>query len=164
LLARVRPLHGDHRQRIGAITPLPETGGKLPLVQAGSHPRQILGRRTGIDHEAVAGVVEVVDDQVVDHAAGLVEHRAVQGLARDLQAIDVVGDQAPQEGLGIGAVEIDRAHVRDVEHARVAAHGVVFLDLRPVVQGHFPATEIDHSCAAATVAFVEDSFLHRINP
>jgi hypothetical protein len=42
--------------------------------------------------------------------------------------------------------------VRNVEHAGVAAYGVVFLDLRAVVKRHLPAAEIDHLGAASAVA------------
>lgn len=32
------------------------------------------------------------------------------------------------------------------------------------MQGHFPATKIDHACAALAMRFVKDSFLHWFNP
>ena len=56
----------------------------------------------GIDHDAEAGVGQEVDDQVVDHAAGFVEHGGVERLAGDGELGDIVGDQAGQIG---------RAHV-----------------------------------------------------
>jgi hypothetical protein len=159
-LAGVRSLDGNHRQRMGTLATRRDADRQLPVVEAGTHPGQILIGSTGIDDDAVTAVVEVVDDQVVDDAAAFVEHGAVQGLAGNLQLVDVVGEQTPQESTGISALDIDGAHVRDIEHAGVTADGVVFLDLRTVVERHLPAAKIDHSCAAAAVAFVKDSFLH----
>ncbi len=69
----------------------------------------------------------------------------------------VVGQQMAQVGAGIGAGEIQRAHVGNIEHAGVGAHGVVFLDLRAVVDGHLPAGEIDHLGAGGEVGIVEGS-------
>jgi hypothetical protein len=47
--------------------------------------------------------------------------------------------------------------VRDIEHARIAAHGVVFLDLRTIVQRHFPAAEIDDFCTLKNMGVMERS-------
>src|SRR5690606_23304214 len=47
-------------------------------------------------------------------------------------------------------------HVRDVEHAGVAAHLVVLLHLRAVVQRHVPAAEVHHPGAERAVGIVED--------
>ena len=43
----------------------------------------------------------------------------------------------------------------DVEHAGVAAHGVVFLDLGAVVDRHVPAAEVDHAGAEGAVDGIE---------
>ena len=56
---------------------------------------------------------------------------------------DVVGEQAAQVVAHAVAAQVDDAHVRDVEHAGVATHGVVLLDLRAVVDRHVPAAEVD---------------------
>src|SRR3546814_5635830 len=47
-------------------------------------------------------------------------------------------------------------YVRDVEHAGIAAHLVVLLDLRTVVERHVPAAEVDHLRAEGAVGVVED--------
>jgi hypothetical protein len=52
-------------------------------------------------------------------------------------------------------LHVDHAHVRDVEHARVATHGVVLVDLRAVVQRHVPAAEIDHARTGGAVDRVQ---------
>jgi len=45
--------------------------------------------------------------------------------------------------------------VGDVEQAASGTHGVVFLDLRAVVDRHVPAAEIDHLGAEFAVGGVE---------
>ena len=79
------------------------------------------------------------------------------------QLVDVVGERVAQKIarspirvlicvlICVPWLEIDREHVRDVEHARVAAHRVVLLDLRAVADRHVPAAEIDHLCAGGAV-------------
>ncbi len=39
--------------------------------------------------------------------------------------------------------QVDDAHVRDIEHSGIAAHRVVFFELRAEAQGQVPAAEID---------------------
>jgi hypothetical protein len=45
------------------------------------------------------------------------------------------------------ALQIDHAHMRNVENAGRAAHRVVLADLRAVLHGHVPAAEIDNAGA-----------------
>ena len=94
-------------------------------------------------------------DQVVDDAAVRAQHAAVERLAGRREAADVVGEQPQQQRADAGAAQVDRAHVRDVEHARVAAHGVVLLDLRAVADRHVPAAEIDHARAGRDMEVIE---------
>jgi hypothetical protein len=153
---RVGPLHGDHRQ----VAPRRQFRVDAPFRQFRCHPAEVLCRGGGIDDDAIARGVTGVDDEVVHHAAALVEHDAVKRLAGLGQPVDVVGEETAQESPGIGAGDIQRAHVRHVEHAAVAAHRVVLLDLRAVVQRHVPSAEIDHARAQAAVHGVEDGCLH----
>ena len=83
------------------------------------------------------------------------EHAAVERLAGRREAADVVGEQPQQQRADAGTAQVDRAHVRDVEHARVAPHGVVLLDLRAVVDRHVPAAEIDHARAGRDMEVIE---------
>ena len=76
-----------------------------------------------------------------------------------LQLVDVVRERVAQEIARAGAFEVDDAHVRDVEHAGVAAHRVMLVDLRAVVDRHVPAAEIDHARARGAVNGVERRFL-----
>ena len=84
------------------------------------------------------------------------EYSALPGT---LQLVDVVGEQMAQELARARAVQVDDGHVRDVEHAGVAAHLLVLLDLRAVVDRHVPAAEVDHLRAERAVGFVEDGLL-----
>jgi hypothetical protein len=117
------------------------------------HPGDVLVGATGVDDDAEPGFVEEVDDQVVHHAAAFVQHAAVQGLAGGLQLVDVVGDQFLQEVTRALAFQIDRQHVRHIEHAGVAPHDMVFLDLRTVMDRHFPAGKI-HQFGVGFAVFV----------
>jgi len=49
--------------------------------------------------------------------------------------------------------------VGDVEHAGIAAHGVVFLDLGAVMQGHGPAAEVHHAGAGFQVFLIQRGLL-----
>src|SRR3546814_19260694 len=60
-------------------------------------PRHVLVAGGRVDHDPEPVVGKVVDDQVVDHPALLVEHAGVQRLARLLQLVDRVGDQRSEE-------------------------------------------------------------------
>jgi hypothetical protein len=106
-------------------------------------PEVLLGG-AGVDDQAEPVFVDEVDDQVVDHAALRVQHARVQGLAGGLQLVDVVGQQAAQEGAHVGALEVDHAHVRHVEHAGVGTNRIVLFDLGTVVDRHVPAAKVDH--------------------
>jgi hypothetical protein len=75
--AGVGALHGDH----GQITAHAERGGRAGGGQALLHPGEILVGGAGVDDDAVRGIGEEVDDQVVDHAALLIEHAGIKGLA-----------------------------------------------------------------------------------
>ena len=118
------------------------------------HPGQILVAGGGVHHHAVAPGGQV-DDQVVDHAAGRVEHAGVQGLAQRCQLGDIVGDQATQVGLGIRSGQVDHGHVGNVEHAGVRADDFMFLELGTVMNGHVPATERHHFGASGKMQGVE---------
>ena len=62
-----------------------------------------------------------------------------------------------QEFAGARAGQVDDAHVRHIEHARIAAHRMVLLDLRAVVQRHVPAAKIDDLGARRHMGVVERS-------
>ena len=119
---RLRALHSDHRQ----LTALGQVHGKGVGLLA--HPGQVFFSSRGIDYHAVA-ITGQVDNQVVDNAALLVQHAAVQRLARGLQTRHVVGQQVLQVGLRFAAIDIDHSHVRHIKHADGATYLMVFFQL-----------------------------------
>jgi hypothetical protein len=140
-------LHGEHRE-LGALTNLDaEPGGLL------AHPREVLVARAGVDDRAEGGLAEKIDDEIVDDAGRLIEHAAVERLARQLQLADVVGEEPEEKRPDAGALEIDDAHVRDVEDTGAAAHRVMLGNLGAVLQRHVPAAEIHHPGAKLVVQF-----------
>jgi hypothetical protein len=155
-LVRIGTLCRDQGHRVVVDLAMDLQGG-IESGEAGAHPGDVLRRGAGVHHDAVALGREEIHDQVVDHAAGFVQHAGIQRLARHGQPGHVVGQQAAQVVAGAGSGEVQRAHVGNVEHAGVAPHGVVFLDLRAVMDGHLPTGEIDHLRAGGEVGCVERS-------
>ena len=121
----------------------------------GAHPGEVRRARAGVHHHAIPGIVEPIHDQVIEHAALLVQHAAVQRLTGRAQLCHVVGEQPLEQGAHACALEVDDPHVRDIEHAGGAAHRVVLADLRAVLHRHVPAGEVDQACAELLVQFVE---------
>ncbi len=157
---RIRALDRDH----GEIAARGERHAHAPLAVHLLHPRKVLVRAAGVRHHAEPAFVHEIDDEVVDHAARLVEHARIQGLAGNLQLVDVVRHQPAQEGADVGALEIDGQHVGNVEQAAAGTHRVVLLDLRTVVHRHVPAAEIDHPGAEFAVGGVERSLFEHGAP
>ena len=66
-----------------------------------------------------------------------------------------------QELARLRAVQIDRGHVRHVEHAGARAHGGVFGDRPFVLHRHVPAGEIDEAGTERLVLGMQGGFLQR---
>jgi hypothetical protein len=145
----VRPLHGNHCE-IG-----PRRDSDAIGLRVRRDPRDVLVPRACVDDQAEGRFRQEVDDEVVDDAARLVQHAAVQRLAGNLELGDVVGEQIAQELARAAPRKIDDAHVRDIEHAGVAPHDVMLLDLGTVIDGHVPAAEVDHTGIGGDVGFVK---------
>lgn len=146
--AGVGALDGEHRQ-VAAFLQVDLEAGGLRL-----HPGDVLVAGGGVDHHPVA-VLGQVDDQVVDHPALFVEHRAVERLAGLAEARHVVRQEMLQIGRGLLAGDVDHGHVGHVEDAAVTPDLMVLLDLRTVVQRHVPTAEIDHLGAERDVQLVK---------
>jgi len=108
----------------------------------------------GVHHHAEPVGTHVVNDQVVDDAGLLIQHAAVQCLAGLRELGHVVGQELLQELPHPRAFQVQHGHVRDVEHAGVAAHRVVLVDLRTVMHRHVPTAEIHHAGASGQVRIV----------
>ena len=104
-----------------------------------------------IDHQTEKIFSEKIHNQVVNHTTIWAQHARVQGFARHLQFINVVRQNITQKIAGFVTRNIDHTHVRDIKNPCVAAHGVVFFDLRTIVHRHIPAAKIDHARTCANV-------------
>ena len=118
-----------------------------------AHPGDILRTAGGVDHHHVP-VRLAVDDHVIDDPAPVVAHDAVEGTA-DLEARDVIGDQALNVVEGPVAGETHLAHVRQVEEATASPDRHVLLADRRVLQRHVEAAELDHACPGGDVPVVQ---------
>ena len=78
-----------------------------------------------------------------------------------LEPRDVVREHALEEVERRRAVDVDLAHVGDVEGARVRPHCPVLLDDSLVLNGHLPPGEGNHSRARFLVARVQRRALQR---
>ena len=99
-------------------------------------------------------MAEAVRDEVVDDPARLVREQRVLRLAV-FEPVDVVREHRLQELLRGRAVDVDLAHVRDVERSRVGSNGPVLGDDALVLDGHLVAGEGHHARTERDVALVE---------
>jgi hypothetical protein len=138
-LARVGPLHRDDRE-VGARHDR-DVGG--PATREHAEPGDVLVRGAGVHDQAVCVAGQEVRDEVVDHPAPFVQQAGVEGAPGRIELRDVVRERVAEEVARTGTEDLDHAHVRHVEHARGAPHGMVLLDLGAVVERHLPACEVD---------------------
>src|SRR5579885_1030339 len=146
--ACARALDGELRVAVGGEL----DGGREAVMCA--DVLEILFLIAGVDAEEEVIVRDLVDEDVVDEAAVLVEKAGVVGLA-GFELVDCVGGEEIGEARGVRAADLDFAHVADVEYANAGADGVVLLDDAGVLHGHIPAAEIDHSGAQRAVHGIE---------
>ncbi len=125
------------------------------------HPVQVGLTGGAIYHQSVV-IVPLVGDQVIDDAAAVVEHAAVERTAWG-DAVHVVGQQVAQEVPRAGTGDIHHRHVGDIEYAGVLAHRMVLLDLGAIVDRHVPAAKVDHLAAGRQVRVVQSCAMTHIN-
>ena len=121
-------------------------------------PRPVLVDVGGIDDEEELVVVDLVDEQVVDRAAVVVAHHAVEDLTVG-GAGDVVDEDVVDVFFSLGAFDANLAHVADVENADVMAHCVVLLGDGAVLDGHIEASEGAHEGAELDMAVMQARLL-----
>ena len=97
----------------------------------------------GIDHQHVFVLVDAVDEQIVDNAAPAVGQVAVLHFAI-VERGGIVGRHALDQVEGVGPLEHELAHMRDVEHADCVANGVVFVEIGRITNGHLEARKRDN--------------------
>ena len=152
-LAPVRPLYRDD----GKIAPRREDDGGSVLGAQALEPGEVLFRRGGIDHDAKEVLAKEIDDEIVDHTAVVAEQARIEGAPGVLQLVDVVRERVAQKIAHARAFEIEHLHVRHVEHAAIAPHGAMLLDLRAVGDRHVPGAEVDHFRARGAMRGIEVS-------
>ena len=147
-LHRMRPLDGQEGVGIRHVAHV--RAGHLPLLQ----PAEIGGAVRGVDDQQEPEFVELVDDEVVDDPAGIVRQQGVLRLA-DADLAEVVGERRLQQLGGARPLDLELAHVRDIEHAGVVANGAMLRDYALVLHRHLPAGEGDHARAEHRVRIVQ---------
>ena len=143
-----RPLQGHERVSHAHVVDL-----RVRRVGVPFDPFEIFFCVGSIDDQQKVFGVDPVDEQVVDHARALVgEHRVLHLVVGQLR--DVVGREALDERERARAYNFDLAHVRNVKQPGGFANGHVLRDRPGVLDGHFPADEIDHACPQRDVSLV----------
>lgn len=136
-----RTLNGDGAGGIGNVFErcvlIEFAGGKF-----GFEPEDVGLDAGGVDDKKIFVFADAIGVEVVDDAAFCVAHEGVLAGA-DGEFADVVGEGAIEEIGGAGAGEERFAHVGDVEDAGGVADGLVFVGDGGVLDGHFPAAELD---------------------
>ena len=145
---RARALHGEKRAVVGDVTNV--RAGNLALLQPGVVDRAI----RGVDHEEIQALAEPVDNEVVDDSAVLVRQQRVLRFTL-VEPVEVVRQRSLQELAGARPLDLELAHVRDVEDARVGPHRPVLGDDALVLHGHLPAGERHHPRPQLDVPIVE---------
>ena len=153
-LDRARALNRDQAVLVGGIAYL--GAARLAFLEP-VVDRLAVGR---VDDEQVLPVREAVDDEVVDDPALLVGQQRVLRLSvRDL--VEIVREHLLEKGVSRRPVDVDLAHVRDVERAAVGADRAMLLDDARVLDGHLVPGERHHPRAERDVARVERRALER---
>ncbi len=99
-------------------------------------------------------LLDPVDDQVVDDAPALVGQQRVLG-GPDLDLAQVVREQRLEQVDRVHALDLELAHVGDVEDAAVLPDGAMLGDDALVLDGHLPAGEGHEAGPGGDVPVVE---------
>jgi hypothetical protein len=151
---RTRPLDRD------------QGGEQRGVVDGGVEPGQSLGNRRGnglavggVGHHQEMGIGEPVDDQVVEHGAGVVaDHRVVRPPHRQPTRR---GHQRKVECRRCAApLYVELAHVGEIKETGSVPDCDMLLDQPGVLNRHFPAGEGNHPGAEGAVSGIERSLEH----
>jgi hypothetical protein len=141
-------LHGNHRQ-VGALDHI-----DIERLRLAAYPGKVFFTRRCVDDHPVVGVADVIDDQVINDTALLIQHACVQRLAVFLEPRNIIGDEVPQELARTISAKVHNSHVGDIKYTGMLSHRMMFFFLRSIVQRHIPAAEIDDSSACFHVLVV----------
>ena len=151
----LRALHGEHAA-FGRLVHEVE-------FQIAAHLLEVIEQLAAVGRIAdqeVLLVAHPADNGVVPAPPLLVEHERVTALAHG-HPQDPAGADAIQEPLGVGTVDAEPSHVRDVEHAPACADLAMLIDDGAVEDGHRPARELHHLGALLDVEVVEGGSVQR---
>ena len=96
-----------------------------------------------------------IEIDVVDDAALRVRQQGILGLVQ-VQGQDVAGEYVLQIGDGLGAFDVEAAHVGHVKDAaHAAAVEVLGNDAGGILDRHVPAAEIHHRGAGSDMRIIE---------
>ena len=114
----------------------------------------------GDEEDVVLGAQ--VDDEVIDHAAGLVAAEGVLRLAL-VDPAQVIGQAGVDERRSAGALDAGLAQVADIEDADALTDGRVLAHHASsgVLDRHLPAAEVSHLGSKGNVTVVERGGLER---
>ena len=128
-------------------------------------PFDVLVDIGGVYHKEELIVAHLIYKQVVDRAAVLVAHHAVENLA-GRRAGYIVYKYVVHEPFGIGALDAHLAHMADIENAYSLAHGIVFLGNAAILNRHVIAGKRRHLRTKTHVTVMEagnlDFFSHGV--
>jgi len=153
---RERPLQ---IQFAGPVAYIGQRGVKLFFFQDGSDPLKIGFTRSGVGHQHIKIPVHLVNSQVVNDAAPVIE----QGGEFDLTGF--LPRQVARQGKlkqiqRLRPFHFDFSHVADVKHGSPGAGCAVFFDDACVLHRHGPAAEIDHFGVSGGMTVVQRRFFH----
>ena len=149
-LLGLRTLYGDGRIAVGDVCQLHVEGLRLPV-----QVRKILVDVAGIDDEEIFSFFKAVEIGVVDGIAVFIRDDAVLRLIH-VERKHVARKNMLQKGDLLRALDVDTAHVGNVEDTAVAA-AVEMLghDAVRVLNGHIPAAEIDHRRSGVQMGLIQ---------
>jgi hypothetical protein len=114
----------------------------------------------GVDHEKKVRRGQSIDEDIVEKRSLRRQQARVLCLS-DLQLRGVVTRDSLQRRQRVPAGDLDLAHVADVEHAGIRAHGHVLLGDARILDWHLPAAERTHPGSGTAMTGVERSLLER---
>ena len=123
----------------------------------------------GVDHQEIAVLLLLVDNQIIHNAASFIAHGAVAGLTVIHMGI-IVGQKMIQVFYRIGSGQQDFPHMGHIEQTALGPHGHVLLDESGgILDRKEVAGKGDHLAAQGGVNVVEWRFeagfsCHKVSP
>ena len=131
--------------------------GDIQSVAVLSHPFHVFIDIGCIDHDKKLVLSHLVNQHIVYRSAVGIEHHAIEHLS-DGGSCHIIGKDVIDVFLCIGPCDIDFAHMRNIEYAAIASHGVVLFGDRSVLNGHLKAPEGLHQRPERGVLVIQARF------